>query len=356
VRRLLLAVAGLALLLAASATARDTATQLRLVAVARGFDDPVLVTSTPADPGALYVVEQRGTVVRLAGGRRTTFLDLSGVVTAGGEQGLLGLAFHPKYASNRRLFVGYTSNDGRNVVAELRSSGGKANPSTRKVLFSVRDPYGNHNGGHVAFGPDGKLYTTIGDGGSGGDPENRSQQMSSPFGKLQRIDVDRRPARVSIAALGLRNAWRFSFDRTTGDLWLGDVGQGSIEEIDFLPAGAKGLVNFGWDVYEGRSDFERKRRGPGRLVFPIAQYSHDDGCSVTGGYVYRGTAVPAANGRYFFGDYCSGTIWSTRQAGGKAVGLRREPFSVKSITSFGQDARGELYAVSQDGTIYRLTR
>jgi glucose/arabinose dehydrogenase len=332
------------------------AAKLAIVPVLRGFEQPVLLTWAPGEPGARYVVEQGGRVIRLAGGRRTVFLDVSGLITAGGEQGLLGLAFHPRYASTRLLYVGYTSNDGRNVVARYRSNGTRALPGTRQVLVSVRDPYGNHNGGHLAFAPDGRLYTSFGDGGSGGDPENRAQNPGSRLGKMLRLDVDARPVRASVAYLGLRKPWRFSFDRQTGDLWIGDVGQNAVEEVDFVARARLGQrLNFGWDVYEGRSAFEEKQPGPGELVFPIAQYPNPgDGCSVTGGYVYRGKSVPAAAGRYFYGDYCSGTVWSLRQSGGKAAGLRREPFEVSSLTSFGEDAAGELYLVSHEGTIYRL--
>jgi glucose/arabinose dehydrogenase len=223
------------------------------------------------------------------------------------------------------------------------------------VLVSVPDPYGNHNGGHLAFGPDGMLYTTFGDGGAGGDPEDRSQDPGSLHGKLLRLDVSKPAPTPEIAAYGLRNAWRFSFDRANGDLWLGDVGQNAIEEVDHLPATALDqLPNFGWDVYEGRSTYEAKDLGPGKLVFPVAEYSHSLGCSVTGGHVYRGKAVGAAVGRYFYGDYCSGIVWSMRIENGKASGVRREPFRVASLSSFGEDTAGELYLVSLGGTIYRL--
>ena len=332
------------------------AARLSIVPALRGFEQPVLLTWAPGQPGVRYVVEQGGRVIRVAGGRRTVFLDVSRLIVSGGEQGLLGLAFHPRYARNRLLYVGYTSRDGRNVVARYRSNGARAIPGSARVLLSVRDPYGNHNGGHLAFGPDGKLYTSFGDGGSGGDPEDRAQDPGSLLGKLLRIDVDRSPVRTEVAALGLRNPWRFSFDRGTGDLWIGDVGQNAVEEVDFVPRARLGeRLNFGWDVYEGRSRFEDKEPGPGELVFPIAQYPNPgQGCSVTGGYVYRGRAVPGAVGRYLYGDYCSGTIWSLTERNGRAAGLRREPFRVESLTSFGEDAAGELYLVSHAGTIYRL--
>ncbi len=217
------------------------------------------------------------------------------------------------------------------------------------------DPYGNHNGGHLAFGPDGRLYTSIGDGGSGGDPENRSQSMQSQFGKLLALDVSKPADGWSIAALGLRNPWRFSFDRATGDLYIGDVGQGEIEEVSFTPRESPGLENYGWDLFEGSRRYEEKAAGPGELVFPVAEYSHDRGCSVTGGFVYRGRTRPSERGRYIYGDYCSGTVWSFRVANGAATDLRVEPFRVDSLSSFGENAAGELFALSHGGTIYRVT-
>jgi len=200
-----------------------------------------------------------------------------------------------------------------------------------------------------------RLYTSIGDGGSGGDPEDRAQDMRSQFGKLLTLDVSKPAAKWSIAALGLRNPWRFSFDRSTGDLYLGDVGQGSIEEIDFTPRASSGLENYGWDGYEGSRRFESGNPGGGTLVFPVFEYGHDEGCSVTGGYVYRGSARAAERGRYIFGDYCSGKIWSFRVEAGAATDVRAEPFEVDSVSSFGENAAGELFAVSHDGTIFRLS-
>jgi glucose/arabinose dehydrogenase len=327
-------------------------TQFRPRALASGFSQPLYVTGAKAEPGRLYVVEQGGVIQVLQNGKRRSapFLDIRGLVTAGGEQGLLGLAFHPSYPEVRKLYVQYTARDGSTKLVEYRTNGARA--SSPRLLFSSRDPYGNHNGGMLAFGPNGRLYFTMGDGGSGGDPQNRSQNMRSLFGKLLSINVATKGLRIE--ALGLRNAWRFSFDRANGDLYIGDVGQGAVEEIDWSPSPSPGLENYGWDVYEGTSKFEDKALGPGRLVQPVAQYSHDEGCSVTGGYVYRGSNA-SLRGRYIYGDFCSGTVWSFTISGGKLTGLRREAFKISSLTSFGEDTAGELYAVSQGGAIYRLT-
>jgi glucose/arabinose dehydrogenase len=347
-------VAGTAALVIGSGSAADNA--FRRAVFARGFDNPVLLTHARGDPRAVYVVEQPGRVIRMLGRQRRVLLDIRGNVEFGGEQGLLGLAFHPNYPKNRLFYVAYTSTEGRNVVARYRTRGGKAVPASRKILLSVPDPYGNHNGGHLVFGPDRLLYTTIGDGGAGGDPEDRAQDMGSQFGKLLTLDVSKANARWEIAALGLRNAWRFSFDRANGDLYIGDVGQNAIEEIDYTPRQSPGLENYGWDLFEGSRRFESGEPSAGRLVFPVFQYENPgQGCSVTGGYVYRGRARPADRGRYVFGDYCSGTIWSFRIQSGEARDVRTESFRVSSLTSFGEDTAGELYAVSGAGTIYRLT-
>ncbi|HEX4929870.1 MAG TPA: PQQ-dependent sugar dehydrogenase [Gaiellaceae bacterium] len=337
---------------ACSAAAAPQQTQFKPRAVASGFSQPIYVTGAKGEPGRLYVVEQGGVIHVLQGGKRRSapFLDIRSLVTAGGEQGLLGLAFHPSYPKVRKLYVQYTARGGSTKVVEYRTNGTRA--SAPRLLFSSRDPYGNHNGGMLAFGPNGRLHFTMGDGGSGGDPENRSQNMRSLFGKLLSINVATKGLRVE--GLGLRNAWRFSFDRASGDLYIGDVGQGAVEEIDWTPKASPGLENYGWDVYEGTSKFEDKALGPGKLVQPVAQYSHDDGCSVTGGYVYRGSNA-SLRGRYIYGDYCSGNVWSFKLAGGKATGLRREAFKIGNLTSFGEDTAGELYAVSHGGTIYRLT-
>jgi glucose/arabinose dehydrogenase len=321
-------------------------------AVASGFSQPVFVTGAKGEAGRLYVVEQGGRILVLQGGKRraAAFLDIRSLVTAGGEQGLLGLAFHPSYPKVRKLYVQYTARDGSTKVVEYRSNGNRA--SGPRQIFSSPDPYGNHNGGMLAFGKNGRLYFTMGDGGDGGDPEERSQNMRSLFGKLLSINVATKGVRIE--ALGLRNPWRFSFDRANWDLYIGDVGQNEIEEIDYTPANSPGLENYGWDRYEGSERVENTPLGPGKLVNPVAQYTHDDGCSVTGGYVYRGSNA-GLRGRYIYGDYCSGNIWTFKIASGKATGLRRERFEVDDVSSFGQDNAGELYAVSHSGTIYRLT-
>jgi glucose/arabinose dehydrogenase len=339
----------------ATAAAPD-ASQLGPRIVLSGLSSPVALAAPRSERRRLYVVEQGGTIRVVTSGklRAAPFLDVRDRIRAGGEQGLLGLAFHPRYAQNRRFYVNYTDRSGHTNVVEYRSNGTRALPATARRLLLVRQPYGNHNGGGLAFGPDGALYVGMGDGGSGGDPENRAQNMRSRLGKLLRIDVDR-PASVKIAALGLRNPWRFSFDRATGDLYVADVGQNALEEIDYLPRARLGaLQNYGWDVYEGRATFEDKELGPGRLVQPVAQYGRNEGCSVTGGLVYRGSARALA-GRYFYGDYCTGNVWSLKVVGGEARTLRRERFRIESVTSFGEDAAGELFAVSHGGTLYRLT-
>jgi glucose/arabinose dehydrogenase len=337
---------------------RQAGSAFGLRSVASGFDEPILLTSARSQPNVLYVVEQPGRVLRLAKGRRTVVLDLRRTVdTSGSERGLLGLAFHPRFPRDRRLYLAYTTRT-QNVVVEFRTNaaGTAVLPATQRVLLAVNDPYGNHNGGHVVFGRDGFLYTTIGDGGSGGDPENRAQDPASPFGKLLRFDVNVRPARAETVALGLRNAWRFTFDRANGDLYIGDVGQGDVEEIDYTKNPSPGLENYEWDVREGSRPFESKPFGPGRRVGPVAEYDHDEGCSVTGGHVYRGKAVRTAVGRYFYGDYCSGTVWSFVIRNGRATGLRTEPgLRLAGLSSFGEGAGGELYLVSHQGTIYRMT-
>ena len=355
---------GVSLALAALAAATVVGVSLaagtaspRLAVVARGLSAPVLVTQAPGEPGRLYVVEQGGLVRVVEGGRVRSrpFLDARSLVVAGGEQGLLGLAFSPGYARDRTFYVNYTARgDGSTRIVRYRAANERALPASAQEVLRVEQPYANHNGGNLQFGPDGKLWVGLGDGGSGGDPEDRAQNPDTLLGKMFRLDVRQASPKPELVAIGLRNPWRYSFDRRTGDLWIGDVGQGEIEEIDRLPRATTGLVNFGWNVYEGRRKFGDDPLGPGRLIQPVAQYTHADGCSITGGYVYRGTVVPRLAGRYVFGDYCSGKIWSISTRGGP---LRREPVTVAQLTSFGESLDGAtLYAVSGAGTIYRFVR
>jgi glucose/arabinose dehydrogenase len=332
--------------------------KLRLARVATGLESPVYVTWAPGEPDRLYVVEQVGRVAVIDDGkvRDERFLDLADEIQAGGEQGLLGLAFHPRYESNRLLYVDYTNLEGDTRVVEYRARPNRrgVDESTARVLLAVDQPYSNHNGGQLAFGPDGRLWVGLGDGGSGGDPENRAQDLSERLGKLLAVDVDAAEPEAEIVAYGLRNPWRFSFDRETGDLWIGDVGQSEFEEVDRLPRARLGeLANFGWDAFEGFTRFEDKEpNGEGRLVEPVAVYDHGQGCSVTGGYVYRGRRLPGSLGRYFFGDYCSGAVWSLAPESDRP---RREPFAVDALSSFGEDAQGELYLVSLEGDVFRLS-
>jgi glucose/arabinose dehydrogenase len=339
---------------AALAFAPQSAT-LSLHPFASGFDSPVYVAAPASEPGKLYVVEQPGVIRLVANGRPgAVFLDIRSRVKSGGEQGLLSVAFHPGYAKNHRFYVDYTDTNGDTRVVEFRSDGTKGIPSSARQLLFVKQPYPNHNGGQLQFDRLGYLYVGMGDGGAGGDPQNRSQNPSTRLGKLLRINPTRTGASWQMVGLGLRNPWRYSFDRANGNLWIADVGQNTWEEVDFRARANVGkLANYGWPRFEGRAFYDASRRlsNRGVLTRPVAVYSHTDGCSITGGYVYRGAAVPAARGRYFFGDYCSGTIWSKAGPGGA---VRREPMHVDNLTSWGEDAAGELYAVSGDGAIFRL--
>jgi glucose/arabinose dehydrogenase len=290
----------------------------------------------------------------LANGKRRTFLDIRSRVESGySEQGLLSVAFSGGYAENHQFFVYYTNKSGDVEIDAFRSKLGRAVLSSRRRLLVVNHRANdNHDGGQLQFGPDGHLYAGTGDGGSGGDPPNNSQNLSRKLGKLLRLNGNR----WQIYAYGLRNPWRFSFDRANGDLYIGDVGENAWEEIDYRPRAAKGLVNYGWSAYEGLVSYTSSRLNhAGTLVKPVQVYRHAGGnCSVTGGYVYRGRAVGAARGRYFYGDYCSGSLWSLRISGGRAVDNRRESTRIDSLSSFGQAANGDLYAVSLDGSLYKL--
>lgn len=328
-----------------------------------GLERPVDLQ--PDGSGRLFVVEKTGRIRILENGQllNQPFLDITDRVgSSGNEQGLLGLAFHPQYEENASFFVNYTDTSGDTVIARFQVSDdpNSADPASEVKLLGVEQPYRNHNGGVLAFGPDGYLYAGLGDGGSAGDPQGNAQNTNTLLGSILRLDVDSlepyaipsdNPFGNEIWAYGLRNPWRMSFDRLTGDLYIGDVGQGDWEEIDYLPAGSAGGANFGWDHREGAHDYEGG--GPAGMIDPIAEYSHPEGgCSVTGGYVYRGT-MPEWNGIYLYGDYCTGLIWGLI---GTDNGWQEQLlFDVDvTITSFGQDETGEVYLVSDSGGIYRL--
>jgi glucose/arabinose dehydrogenase len=318
------------------------------VTVATGLDSPVDVAAIPGT-AKLAVVEKTGRILVLRDGRpaQGPLLDLRGKVSQGSEQGLLSIAFSPRYATNRLAYVDYTDLDGNTHVAELDTHSG----SLRTILV-VHQPFANHNGGALAFGPDGMLYVGMGDGGSEGDPEGNGQNRASLLGKILRLDVGNRHPRPHMYAYGLRNPWRFSFDPATGDLWIGDVGQNRYEEVDQLPAGTPPGANLGWNAYEGRTAYERQPIDRSRLVRPVAVYPHTEGCSITGGYVYRGSELPALRGRYVYGDFCSGRIWSLPTGGGSPQRLALP--RLEGLSSFGLDARDELYATTLGGRIVRF--
>jgi glucose/arabinose dehydrogenase len=356
--------------------------RLRLERVANGLVDPIGITSANDGSGRLFVNE-RGGRIRIIGPdgnlRAGAFADLGHRLTAGGERGLLGVAFHPDFATNRRLFVHYSrAGDGATVVSELRASADLAiaDPASERVLLTVAQPFSNHNGGQLAFGPDGYLYIGLGDGGSGGDPLGNGQNRNVLLGKILRIDVDAAPqgrrayalpadnpfgpqgtdpsaGLPEVWAFGLRNPWRFSFDASSGDLFIGDVGQGSWEEIDRQAADSRGGENYGWNAVEGRHCYQPGCEA-GRYVGPVAEYGHDLGCSVTGGYVYRGAAQPTLQGVYVFADYCSGILF-TLQADLRTSEPKRVLDSGLSVSSFGTDEDGELYLADiEGGAIYRV--
>ena len=323
-----------------------------------GFRSPTFVGAAPGQPDRLYVVEQAGTIRYVEGQRIAgTLLDIRARVGSGGERGLLSVAFSPNYEQDHLFYVDYTDKSGDTRVVEFRSKNGRAILASARQLLFVDQPYPNHNGGQLQFGPDGLLYVGMGDGGAGGDPGNRAQNLRQRLGKLLRIDPSKRGARWQPIGYGLRNPWRFSFDRANGDLYIADVGQDAWEEIDFRARSRLDtLANYGWRVYEGRTRYAAGTpAGPGELVAPISVYSHKEGCSVTGGYVYRGSTRPDAFGRYFFGDLCSGTIWSLHVEHGRAVGLRKESARIGELSSFGEGASGALYAVSfGSGHLFRV--
>jgi glucose/arabinose dehydrogenase len=349
------------------------AVRIDLVTALSGFTQPVYLTNADDGTGRRFIVEQPGRILvaQRAASVSTVFLDIQSRVLSGGEQGLLGLAFHPQYATNGRFFVNYTRRpDGATVIAEYHVSSTDPNqgdPNTEVVFLVIAQPYANHNGGMIEFGQDGYLYIGMGDGGSGNDPENYAQNIEALLGKMLRIDIDHpesmtvlysspttnpfygpTPGRDEIYALGFRNPWRFSFDRSNGVLYLGDVGQDAIEEIDVVSLGQ----NHGWRVWEGNQCTGLDPCATAGFTFPIAQYTQSSGrCAITGGYVYRGSDGSLPAGAYVYGDFCTGEIFMLSD--GEQTLLLNTPHN---ISSFGEDESGEIYVVTYGGTIFRIRR
>jgi len=347
--------------------------------VVTGLSSPVDITHAGDGSGRLFITLQGGRVVIFDGVQILSppFLDINSLVSSGGERGLLGAAFHPNYVGNGFFYVSYTDTAGDSVIARYSVSldPNRADPTSGVILLTIPQPFSNHNGGQLHFGPDGYLYIGIGDGGSGGDPQNNGQDLETLLGKILRIDVDSgfpftvppdNPfvgvvgAREEIWSFGLRNPWRFSFDRLTGDMFIGDVGQNSWEEVDFQPANSTGGENYGWRLMEGNSCFNPAINcNNGTLTLPILVYDHSVGCSVTGGYLYRGSKNPNLNGLYLYGDFCSGLIWGAQEdglGGWNTTVLLDTNFS---ISTFGEDESGEIYFAhlsATDGTIYQVVQ
>jgi glucose/arabinose dehydrogenase len=345
-----------------------------VVVVADGLDSPLFVTA-PTDDPRLFIVERPGRIRIVRDGilRDAPFLDISDAVSTGGERGLLGLAFHPAYADNGWFYLNYSDPDGDTRIERYRVRTGdpdRADPASAELLLEIDQPYGNHNGGMIAFGPDGMLYIGMGDGGSANDPHGHGQNAATLLGAMLRIDVDGGtpyavPAdnpfagsdggRGEVWGVGVRNPWRFSFDRGGDRLFVADVGQGAWEEINVVDASAAGL-NYGWNVMEGRHCFRADDCARAGMTLPVVEYGHDQGCSVIGGYVYRGAALPALVGHYFYSDWCRGWLRSFRIDESGAVTEHTEwPVgNLGNVLSLGEDADGELYVASQNGSVLRL--
>jgi hypothetical protein len=332
-------------------------TELAVAEVAGGFEAPVFVASPPGD-SRLFVVDQDGRIWIIQGGSRlaTPFIDLRGPVGFGGEQGLLGLAFHPGYSINRRFFVNYTDNAGDTRIVEYEASASNPNVAdvgSARELLMIDQPASNHNGGWLGFGPDGILYIPMGDGGGGNDQFGNGQNPNSLLGSILRLDVDAAAPGAEIWAKGVRNPWRNAWDGN--NLYVADVGQGQREEVTVLTTGSAG-ANLGWPVVEGTRCLSGSTCSTTGFTPPVYEYTHSDGCSITGGYVYRGSAMPALAGTYFFSDYCSGWIRSFRYVGGVATEIREwtDLGSVGQVLSFGVDSAGEMYITVADGRVLKV--
>ena len=378
---------------------------LSSVLIADGYKKPVFITSYPNNAKLLYIVEQAGLIKLINDGKKLSrpFFDINKRVVnpnrPGDERGLLGFAFHPNHTNNGKFYINYMDNDGNTIISEFSTNSKlRADHKSERIILKLKQPYGNHNGGDIQFGPDGYLYISIGDGGKAGDPLNAGQDLSSLFGKIIRIDIEQKPygipksnpffgqkdKREEIWAWGLRNVWRFSFDKQTGDKYLADVGQNKWEEVNFEPASSEGGLNYGWRIMEANHCYDPKENCPTEgLIKPIIEYPNDanhpafafriieelsfsetdvEGCSVTGGYVYRGQKIKSMQGQYIFGDYCSGNIWTLKVVNGKAINFknRTEEINIGGgefttyISSFGQDSDGEIYIIDYNGGIYKL--
>jgi len=360
----------------AEGTTRSTGRGVRLVKIG-DFSSPLYVTAPPNDRRRVFVVEQAGRIVVVRAGRQLPqpFLDIRSKVTAGGEQGLLSMAFAPDYAQTGRFYVYYTERSGQEAIWEYhRANDDRADPASARLVLRMADPEANHNGGLMIFGPDGLMYVGTGDGGGGDDQHGargNAQSLGSLLGKILRIDprqsggraytvpssnpfAGRSGARPEIYAYGLRNPWRFSFDRSTGDLAIADVGQDAVEEVDFVRKGRGRGANFGWRPWEGRSrNFDEPAPG---AIFPVITHTHSAGfCSITGGYVVRDRGVPGLYGRYVYGDFCESRIRAaTLRAGHRTTGKVLSLPKVDALSSFGEDASGRVYATSLNGPVYRL--
>ena len=325
--------------------------------IADGFNRPTYVGSAPGDRDGIWVLEQPGRVIRLQAGEKTTLLDISRRIRTGTEQGLLGIAFHPDFASNRRLYLHWSDRAGDTRVAEFRAGGDHVvDPRPRRHLLHQEQPEENHNGGELAFGPDGRLHLALGDGGGAFDPRQTAQDRDSLLGKIVATDIDGEP-RWEPVVTGLRNPWRFSFDFALGEIWIADVGQDHYEEINRVALEPdEPPKNAGWSRYEGtrRLGATRALDDRGELVWPVAGYTHDHGCSVTGGEIYGGQAMPAMARRYIYGDFCSGVLWTVAvRPGERASDLRREQARLAQLTDVGSDGSGELLFATGAGELYR---
>jgi glucose/arabinose dehydrogenase len=348
--------------------------ELRLDTVVIGLSHPLFVAAPPNDQARLFIVERTGTIRIFKNGALlpTPFLDITSEVSSGSEQGILGMAFAPNYATSGRFFLNYVDPQVQSVISRFTVSANAdvADPASEDTLLTIDQPGGDHNGGTVAFGPDGYLYTSIGDGGCCGDPNGHGQDRTELLGSVLRVDVSGAtgytiPAtnpwhadatfRHELWSYGLRNPWRFSFDRTTGDLYLADVGDNTREEVNVVSHLSNGGENFGWRITEGSQCFNGNPCSTTGITMPVLDYGHDQGCAVMGGYVYRGNAIPSLRGTYFYADYCSGFVRSFRYVGGAVTDQKDYAFfSGEQPNSFGEDAAGELYITTEGGNVYRI--